>query len=292
MTTAVSTRSPRVPAVGLPIEYVPNETFLDPGHHDAILAPPPDQPADVPPGDDDESLALLTPAAERHLFRKMNFLRYRAETLRLAIAEGTAPAGADDRLAAKLRDATELRDELVLRNRRLVVFVAKRFADRRRTLDDLVSAGQPTLIRSVDLFDFARGFRFSTYAAWALRNQFVRLSKRRNRTGLTGATEGADVIAAAVDERSHPASEYRHTRAVAGLIADGVKVLNDRQRKVVTRRFGLDGSRPRRFREIGEELGVSTERARQILAQAIGRMRRHDGLARLDADDLCFREVG
>lgn len=266
------------------IAHIPGDRFDDPAVHEEILVVLPEEGPDAGRAD-----GTLSPAAERHLFRKMNFLKYRAERLRRAIVAGDAPAGAADRLRAKLRDAAAIREELILSNTRLVTYVAKRFADRRTPLEDLVAAGQPTLIRSVDLFDYSRGFRFSTYAAWALRNYFVRLVNRRGEDG--GGGDGIDPLHSVADGRTDPAAEWRHVGEVARRVSAGVDVLTERHRLVVTRRFGLDGEKPKRFREIGEELGVSTERARQILAQAIGRMRKSSALSGLSGRDLCFRDA-
>ncbi|MEM7812070.1 MAG: sigma-70 family RNA polymerase sigma factor [Planctomycetota bacterium] len=271
------------------IEYVPCDSFHDPDAGDEILACLPGTEADWDPDAEDAS-DLLTAEQERHLFRKMNFLKFRAERLRQALVEGAAPAGAEDRMSAKLRDALAIRDELILRNRRLAVFIAKRFLDRQTVLDDLAAAAQPTLIRAVDLFDYSRGFRFSTYAAWSLRNFFVRSMKRRRRAWPSGSSEGPGVLSSVVDLRADPDAECRHCDEVSRRVHHGVGDLPERLKLVVTRRYGLDGGTPRRFREIGEELGVSTERARQIFAQALGRMRGHTSLQGLTGSDLCFRD--
>ena len=71
------------------------------------------------------------------------------------------------------------RDELVRSNLRLVVKIAKQYSSRKMSLDDLIEEGNLGLIRAVDYFDFNRGIRFSTYAAWWIK-QSIKLALRKN----------------------------------------------------------------------------------------------------------------
>jgi RNA polymerase primary sigma factor len=122
---------------------------------------------------------LLTAADEVELARRVEAGLFAGEKL-------AGPASLDDRLALEL-------DQLVLRGRmakrrliesnlRLVVSVAKRYAGRGLTMLDLVQEGNLGLIRAVEKFDYARGYKFSTYATWWIRQAMSRALADQART--------------------------------------------------------------------------------------------------------------
>src|SRR5262249_8064938 len=132
-------------------------------------------PKDVPP-----ELAslyevpLLNKEQEQHLFRKMNFLKYKASQLRRRIhKEGDDIELVDptkvrihdlNRIEELQKQANEVKDQLINANMRLVVSIAKRHSGHAENFFELLSDGNMSLIRAVEKFDFGRGFKFSTYA--------------------------------------------------------------------------------------------------------------------------------
>jgi RNA polymerase primary sigma factor/RNA polymerase sigma factor len=152
----------------------------------------------------------------------------------------------------------------------LVVSIAKKLVDRDNPLEDLISDGNLPLIRSVEIFDFERGTRFSTYATWAVRNSLFRSSPRnrkRARRFMNGAEEILPLIPDETDlERSFESYHHEVNEAVESLLSQ----LEERDELIVRARFGLnDEDRPYRFREIAEVLNLSTERVRQLLARSL-----------------------
>ena len=73
-----------------------------------------------------------------------------------------------------LQEARRIRNHIVEANLRLLVAIAKKYADSLTPFDDLLSEGHLPLMRAVELFDVSRGFRFSTYATHSIRNHFNR----------------------------------------------------------------------------------------------------------------------
>jgi len=217
---------------------------------------------------------LLTPEQEFHLFRKMNYCNFRADQLRQELSAETATLKELEIIQALLRSARQIRNQIVKANLRLVVSIARRFVEKSNTFDDLVSDGNVTLIRAVEIFDFTRGYRFSTYATWAVRNTFIRLVPRcRQRSAMyvTGAQEMFEGCFEARISQSEYESEHRQLSAmVSGMLA----CLDNRERTIVMSRFGLDGSgTKKKFREISSQMEISTERVRQIVAGALTKLR-------------------
>src|SRR5690606_31001568 len=124
---------------------------------------------------------LLPADEERDRFRRMNYWKYRAMVRRARIDPRDPDAEAVREVETLLKNAQELRDGLVQGNMRLVVSIAKEFADANNTLDELISEGAVTLMKAVDKFDYSRGYRFSTYATYAIRRNLYRFVVNRGK---------------------------------------------------------------------------------------------------------------
>ncbi len=273
------------------IEFVACEMFSVPAAQEKILAPAPlaedtaherflNESVKKPPSGIPPYLAslydtpLLTPEQEFHLFRKMNFHNYRAAELRDSVDAATANYRQLDTIEGLLQQAHAIRNQIVQANLRLVVSIARRFVDAANSFEDLVSEGNVPLIRAVEIFDYTRGYRFSTYATWAIRNSFVRLtprSRRRSARYLTGTQELFDEFS---DAGISPTEYEREHRQMTTLVSSMLASLDNRERSIVMSRFGLDGSgSKKKFREISSQLEISTERVRQIVARALAKLR-------------------
>src|SRR6202035_716483 len=94
------------------------------------------------------------------------------------------------------QQANEVKDQLINANMRLVVNIAKRHAAQTDNFFELPSDGNMSLIRAVEKFDFGRGFKFSTYASWAIMKNFARTipdEKHRRERFVTGHDEVFEV---------------------------------------------------------------------------------------------------
>ncbi len=131
-----------------------------------------------------------------------------------------------------------------------------------------------SLIRAVEKFDYARGNKFSTYASWAIMKNFARTipeeNFRRDRF-VTGHEEMFESAAdGRIDEHEYEVAHRRNVEAVQGMLGR----LDDRERRIMISRYGLDGSREMTLEQLGKELGITKERVRQIESRAQEKLRR------------------
>jgi len=123
--------------------------------------------------------ALLTAEQEVVLARRIEAGVY-AQHL-LETTKRLSPKRRAD-LRAVIRDGGEARSHLLVANLRLVVSLAKRYSGRGMPLLDLIQEGNLGLIRAVEKFDYAKGFKFSTYATWWIRQAISRGMADQGRT--------------------------------------------------------------------------------------------------------------
>ncbi|MEO0530170.1 MAG: sigma-70 family RNA polymerase sigma factor [Planctomycetota bacterium] len=228
---------------------------------------------------------LLTAEQEQELFRRMNFCKYRANALRSRLSR-TRPDVAKLREAEEyLQRAERLRNYLIQANTRLVMSIARKFADGRNGFDDLLSHGIGSLMHTVEKFDYARGYRFSTYATCAVRRDLYRLVMSRKKDFQRFTTGSDEFIGGCADEvdRSDEMTESAWNH-LTDSIGQMLERLDERERFIVTYRFGLDESgKKSSYSRLGERLGISKERVRQLANRALDKLREWAPEHRLEA---------
>ncbi|MCA9145503.1 MAG: sigma-70 family RNA polymerase sigma factor [Planctomycetaceae bacterium] len=231
---------------------------------------------DAIPEDDLRDLQLdrtsvLTPEGESRLFLQMNRYYHRAIKLR-EVEQGQTYSKAEATVDNELARADELRNLIVVIFHKLTVSIAKNFISSRHTLEELVSEGDATLLRAVTLFDPSRGYRFSTYATYAIRRRLARYVTSSQHTHATPVDfRDAPPIP---DQRRWSLPYEQAMHAGVEWLETALYELSARERYIVRCRFGWGREfEPRTLQEIADELGVSRERVRQLEAKAITKLR-------------------
>ena len=217
---------------------------------------------------------LLTREQEQYLFRKYNFLKFQAAKLRETLDPLHARSSVMDDIEKLYEQAIKIKNRIVQANLRLVVAIAKRHVNASEDFFQLVSDGNMSLIRAAEKFDYSRGNKFSTYASWAIMKNFARTIpgefKQRDRFRPTSE----EVFLAKADERSDRYTEEAEQRRRTLQVNRILETLDDREQKIIISRFGLDyRQEPLTLKEVGEEMGVTKERIRQIQTRALNKLR-------------------
>ena len=167
----------------------------------------------------------------------------------------------------------QVKNDILRANLRLVVSIARKHVGQASSFFETVSDGNLALMRAVEKFDYARGFKFSTYASWAVMRSYARTIPEQNYAAARLVT-GVDEMLASAPSPGEAAEHESVLDGIRQLLRKGLDLLNDRERDVVTRHYGLDGSgNAMTLDQIGKVFGVTKERVRQIEQQAIVKLK-------------------
>jgi RNA polymerase primary sigma factor len=267
------------------LQFMGDPSFEDPAAVAEILGPAP-EPAVGPVSRwsrSPESLSpylagldevpLLSRAQERYLFRKMNYLKYRAHQHRQTLDPCHCDAAELDEIERLQTAALAIKNQIIRANLRLVVSIAKKYVGPMNNLYELISDGNMSLIRAVENFDASRGVRFSTYATWVIKNNFSRslAAERLHHDRFVAGLE--DRFETAPDTRSDIYEQERDHRRSQEIVRSLLGRLDDRERRILTSRFGIGGAGEQTLEQLGRELGVTKERVRQIQMRAQNKLR-------------------
>jgi RNA polymerase primary sigma factor len=278
------------------IEYVAHPSFNDPSARDEILSPTPESTqgkcrrrSKTPTGlspylTGNRAAPLLNREQETHLFRQMNYLKYLADRLRNSI-DPHRPSAADlDEIERLRAEALKLKNKIVEANLRLVISIARERIRPGYDLPERVSDGNFALIKAVDRFDFGRGNKFSTYASWAIINELARYDRQQKRGNVRFVQYQGDFAVPETRSNEHEREEAQNQRRSA--VARSLDRLDRRERQILASRHGIGGSPELTLKQLGQDLGISKERVRQIETRALGKLRKFVHLSTLGPSEL------
>lgn len=268
----------------LPLDAMFSDEFTDPSiGEEAILGPAPEPPRKRQPRAPKDlpayltalyDVPLLTHGEENHLFRKMNYLKWQANQLREQLDLERPSSKLLDRIEMLYDEAVETKNRVVRANLRLVVSIVRKRIAPMQDLFELVSDGNVSLLRAVDKYDYSRGFKFSTYASWAIVKNLARTVPAEFKHSARFRTSQDEMLDTRRDHRSNRFWIEDQQRVHEVQVDSILKHLNERERRIIVRRFGLgENLEPRTLKELGEELGVTKERVRQLQTRAMNKLR-------------------
>ncbi|MFH0965760.1 MAG: sigma-70 family RNA polymerase sigma factor [Planctomycetota bacterium] len=284
------------------INYVPNEIFEHPSADRIILGPPvsasrrksrheraarssqtPDHWLAVT-ADPQGHEPLLTREEEQDLFRRYNYLKYKVSCLRKGLVPSRAKAGLIRRIRKLWHQAVEIKQRIIRANLGLVISIARRHIGSRTDLGKLISDGNFSLMLAVEKFDFSRGFRFSTYASWAIMKNFAKSIPEESYRLESFVTGTQELMEATGEARNLGTTKEERLPRLREELRKFVNRLPDRDRDILISRFGLfDATPPRTLEQIGQVFHLSKERIRQIEERALSKLRKILDQAKLEA---------
>jgi RNA polymerase primary sigma factor len=277
---------------------------------------------------------LLTAEEEIELARCVEIGRM----AQLELTRGNLSASRREDLRKMIEEGWSARDHLIRANARLVISVAKKYMNRGLPFLDLIQEGNIGLMRAIKKYDYHRGYKFSTYATWWIRQAITRALSDHSRTIRLPAYIGdqankmlreqhrlqqklgryptTDELAHALnvsqakieqmmkvvrppvslqepvgdgedddrlddfieDQDAPDPEEEAMQRVLTGELRRALETLPPRELRVLQLRFGLNTGQALTLKEVGDKMGITRERARQLEAQALNHLRRsNDG---------------
>ena len=247
-----------------------------------------------------------------------------------------------EHLGRVVQEGKRAREHLIEANLRLVVSIAKNYTWQDLSLMDRIQEGNLGLIRAVEKFDYRKGFKFSTYATWWIRQGISRATADKGRTirlpvhvhervrGIRKAyskflqknnrdpttEEGAEITGRSSKEIDSLLEAWNKTASLDAVIKDSegmqsslqhfvsnpndpaivdivwttlfkaevrkiINTLTKREARIVTLRFGLEDDNPRTLEVVGNEIGVTRERIRQIQKKVLRSLKENRELVAL-----------
>ena len=176
-----------------------------------------------------------------------------------------------------------VRSQLIERNLRLVVYIARRFENTGVGIEDLISIGTIGLIKAVSTYQPAKNIKLATYASRCIENEILmhlrKISGKRGEISfdepLNTDWDGnelllSDVLGTEGDIVMKPIEEDVDRQ----LLFQAINSLEPRERVIITMRFGLDGKRERTQKEVADLLGISQSYISRLEKRIIARLKR------------------
>ncbi len=227
----------------------------------------------------------MTPEQEREVFLRYNFARMRVVEL-LASREASEPISLS--LARKLvrwhRRVLAIRTEIVNANFPLVLAMAKHSRFASIDMNEMISEGNMALLRSINKFNLSKGYRFSSYACRAILKAYARVAHRISRYRSQFVTEyDSSLEPDNGPEVRHEERQEQFIEELQFVMNENRAHLNEVERLVICERFAVRSPEevvpgdpipePKTLGEVGDMVGLTKERVRQIQNRALEKLR-------------------
>ncbi len=182
-----------------------------------------------------------------------------------------------------LKGDKKARDILIEHNLRLVAHIVKKYDHKKEDADDLISIGTIGLIKGIDSFSYKHGTKITTYCARCIENEIrmhYRSDKKNNKNISINESVGFDKDGNEItflDILKTPKPDFAldlHKQNNLNLLKEYFKVLNDREKDIIIKRYGLDGNDEITQKEIAKEMGISRSYVSRIEKRALTKMLR------------------
>lgn len=176
------------------------------------------------------------------------------------------------------------RQILIERNLRLVAHIVKKYQSSQEELEDLISIGTIGLIKAISTYDNKKGCRLATYAARCIDNELLMMLRTKKKTsrdvslyepiGTDKEGNEISILDITLSAQEDFADAYIQNEDIQKLKELLATVLSDREREILTLRYGLGQRREMTQREIGMKLGISRSYVSRIEKKALYTLRK------------------
>ena len=176
-----------------------------------------------------------------------------------------------------------VRNTLIERNLRLVVYIARKFENTGIGIEDLISIGTIGLIKAVNSFDPEKKIKLATYASRCIENEILMVLRRNSRLRMEVSLDQplntdwdgnelllSDILGTDVDMVMRPIEADVDRK----LLFDALEKLEEREKQIIMMRFGLGGRRERTQKEVADSLGISQSYISRLEKRIIARLKK------------------
>jgi RNA polymerase primary sigma factor len=217
---------------------------------------------------------VLNREREVELFRRYNYLKYLASTTRAGMKPTKTHSDRLKEIENCLTEAEKIKKMIIEANLRLVVSIAGKHAAGGANFQDLVSKGNFALIKAVEEFDYTRDIRFGKIASLNIAKEYAKVSGKSTELTREKAGSLANILPFLKIAKADSAVIERARHSLVQVIKDE---LDQREQYIILNHFGLVGSLIRKkkktLQQIGQDLGLTKERVRQLELIALQKLR-------------------